>query len=103
MNELNGERSKAMLHESMSSLRDDDVTVNPGGHTGTQVTNDDFVKPAEWIEGKNRGTLNIGVSRTPIHITYPTNPKLPSKSRDSTKRIIDDLCDQQANLRKHNA
>jgi hypothetical protein len=34
-------------------------------------------------------------------ITYPTDLKLVNEARQSTERIIDDLCDQDLDLRKH--
>jgi hypothetical protein len=59
------------------------------------------VKPADWPEGKNWGTLTIDASCTPADITYPTDLKLLNEARESTERIIDDLCDQHSDFRKH--
>ena len=53
MNELIAERGKAMVIEAMSSLQDDDNSNDPGADAGTQISIDDFVKPADWQEGKN--------------------------------------------------
>ncbi len=86
--------------EAVSSLRDDDDSDDPGTHAGTQISLDDFVKPADWPEGKNWGTLTIDASCTPADITYPTDLKLLNEARESTERVIDDLCDQHSNLRK---
>jgi hypothetical protein len=101
INELIAERGKAMVIEAMSSLPDDDDSDAPGADAGTQISLDDFVKPADWPEGKNWGTLTIDASCTPADITYPTDLKLLNEARESTERIIDDLCDQQSDLRKH--
>ena len=47
------------------------------------------------------GTLTIDASCTPADITYPTDLKLLNEARESTERIIDDLCDQHSDHRKH--
>jgi hypothetical protein len=101
INELIAERGKAMVIEAMSSLQDDDNSNDPGADAGTQISIDDFVKPADWPEGKNWGTLSIVASCTPADITYPTDLKLLNEARESTERIIDDLCDQHSDRRKH--
>jgi hypothetical protein len=59
------------------------------------------VKPADWPEGKNWGTLSIDASCIPADITYPTDLKLLNEARESSERIIDDLCKQSSDLRKH--
>jgi len=92
INELIAERGKAMVIEAMSSLKDDDDSDDPGADAGTQISIDDFVKPPDWPEGKNWGTLTIDASCTPADITYPTDLKLLNEARESTERIIDDLC-----------
>ena len=101
INELIAERGKAMVIEAVSSPRDDDDSDDPGAHAGTQISLDDLVKPADWPEGKNWGTLTIDASCTPADITYPTDLKLLNEARESTERIIDDLCDQDSDSRKH--
>lgn len=53
---------------------------------------------ARW---ENWGTLSIDASCTPADITYPTDLKLLNEARESTERIIDDLCEQSSVLRKH--
>ena len=53
INELIAERGKAMVIEAVSSLQDDDNSDDPGADAGTQISIDDFVKPADWPEGKN--------------------------------------------------
>jgi hypothetical protein len=101
INELIAERGKAMLIEAVSSLPDDDDSGDPDAEAGNQLSIDDLVKPADWPEGKNWGTLSIDASCTPADITYPTDLKLLNEARESTDRIIDDLCKQGSNLRKH--
>jgi IS5 family transposase len=101
INELIAERGKAMVIEAVSSLPDDDDSDVPGADAGTQISLDEFVKPADWPEGKNWGTLTIDASCTPADITYPTDLKLLNEARESTERIIDDLCDHHSDLRRH--
>jgi hypothetical protein len=101
INELIAERGKAMVIEAMSSFPDDDDSEDPGADAVNQISLDDFVKPADWPEGKNWGTLTIDASCTPADITYPTDLKLLNEARESTERIIDDLCDQHMELRKY--
>jgi IS5 family transposase len=100
MNELIAERGKAMLIEAVMSLQDDDDSGDPA-ESGNQLSLDDLVKPADWPEGKNWGTISIDASCTPADITYPTVLMLLNEARESTDRIIDDLCQQRSNLRKH--
>ena len=104
INELIAERGKAMVIETMSSMQDDNNSNDPddpGSDAGTQISIDDFVKPADWPVGKNWGTLTIDASCTPADITYPTDLKLLNEARESTERIIDDLCDRYSDLRTH--
>jgi hypothetical protein len=100
-NELIAERGKAILIEAVSSLEDDGDSGDPDAEAGNQLSIDDLVKPADWPEGKNWGTLSIDASCTPADITYPTDLKLLNEERESTDRIIDDLCKQRSSLRKH--
>ena len=85
----------------MSSPNDDDDCDDRGADAGTQISIDDFVKPAVWLEVKNGRTLTIDVSCTPADITYPTDLKLLNEARDTTDHIIDDLCDQHSDHLKH--
>jgi IS5 family transposase len=101
INELIVERGKAMVLEAVSSLDDDDNSDDPDADAGTQSSFEDFVKPADWPEGKNWGALTIDATCTPADITYPTDLKLLNEERESTERIIDGLWDQYSNLRKH--
>ena len=91
VNELIAERGMAMVIEAVSSRQDEDHSGDPGGDAGSQMSIDDFVKPAEWPEGKNWGTLSIDASCTPADITYPTDLKLLNEARESTERIIDEI------------
>jgi len=84
INELIAERGKAMVIEAMSSLPDDDDSDDPGADAVNQTTLDDFVKPADWPEDKNLGTLNIETSCTPADIIYPTDLNLLNEASDST-------------------
>jgi hypothetical protein len=59
------------------------------------------VKPVDWPEGKNWGTLRIDASCTPADITYPTDLKLSNEARESTERIIDDLIEKRSGLGVH--
>jgi hypothetical protein len=101
INELIAERGKAMVIEAVSSIRDDNDSGDPGAHAGTQISLDDFVKPADWPESKNWGTLTIDASCIPADLIYPTDLKLLNEARESTERIIDGLCDQHSDFRKH--
>jgi hypothetical protein len=90
-----------MVIEALSSLPNDDDSDDPGADAVNQISLDDFVKPADWPEDKNWGTLTIDASCTPADIAYPTDLKLLNEARESTERILDDLGDQQMDLRKH--
>ena len=100
INELIAERGKALVMEAVASLPDDD-SDDPDAGSFEQILLDNFVKPADWPENKNWGTLTIDASCTPADITYPTDLKLLNEARESTERIIDDLCSQNSKLRKY--
>ena len=87
-----------MLIDAVMSAPDTDDSDDD---SGSQLSLDDFVKPADWPEGKPWGTLTIDASCTPTDITYPTDLNLVNEARQSTERIIDNLCDQRSDLRKH--
>ena len=101
VNELIAERGKAMVIEAIARLPDDDESDDPDDDAGNQLSLDNFVKPADWPEGKPWGTLTVDASCTPADITYPTDLKLLNEARESTERIIDDLCEQHSDFRKH--
>ena len=48
----------------------------------------------KWGRLRVASSLTIDASCTPADITYPTDLKLLNEARESTERIIDDLCDQ---------
>ena len=81
INALVAEQGKAMLIAAVSSLPDDADSDDPGAEAGNQLSTDDFVKPADWPEGKNWGTLTIDASCTPAYIIYPTDLKLVNEAR----------------------
>jgi len=85
----------------MASVQDGDDSDDSDDEAGNQLSLDYFVKPADWPEGKNWGTLTIDATCTPADITYPTELKLVNEAGQSTARIIDDLCDQAVDLRQH--
>lgn len=101
INELIAERGKAMVIEAVMARKDDNDPDDPGANAGDQLSLEDLVKPADWPEGKNWGTLTIDASCTPADITYPTDLKLLNEGRESTERIIDDLCEKRSELRKY--
>ena len=101
INEIIAERGKAMVIEAVTTLSDEDDSGDPDADAGNQLSLDDLVKPVDWPEGKNWGTLTIDASCTPADITYPTDLKLLNEARCSTERIIDDLCEQRSDLRTH--
>jgi len=101
INELTAERGKAMVMEALAVQLDDDGPHDPDAGVGSQLSIDDFVKPADWPEGKNRRTLSIDASCTPADITYPTDLKFLNQASESTERIIDDHCEQSSDLCTH--
>ncbi len=101
VNELIAERGKAMVIEAIARLPDGDDSDDREDDAGKQLSLDNFVKPSDWPEGKPWGTLTIDASCTPADITYPTDLKLLNEARVSTERIIDDLCEQHSDFRKH--
>ena len=62
-----------MVMEAVASLPDVDDSDKPDADSSKQISLDDFVRPADWPEGKNWGTLTIDASCTPADITYPTD------------------------------
>ena len=82
-----------MLIEAAAAQTDDDSSGDDKDE-GDQLSLDSLIKPADWPEDKNWGTLSIDASCTPADITYPTDLKLLNEARQSTERVIDDLCRQ---------
>jgi hypothetical protein len=101
INERIAERGKAKMMEALALLPDDEDSNDPDSDTDNPISLDNVVKPEDWPEGKNWGTLTIDASCMPADITYPTDLKLLNEARESTERIIDDLCNQHSDLRKH--
>jgi hypothetical protein len=101
INELITVRGKAMVMDALASLPNHDDSDDPDADARKQLSLDELVKPVDWPEGKNWGTLTIDASSTPADITFPTDLKLLNEARESTGQIIDDLCDQRSDLRKH--
>jgi hypothetical protein len=62
-----------MLIEAVMNAADGDDSDDQGPNAADQLSLDDLVKPADWPEGKNWGTLSIDASCTPADITYPTD------------------------------
>ncbi len=100
MNDLIADRGKEMVMEAVASLPNDYDSDDPDVDAGNQLSPDELVKPVDWPEGKNWGTLTIDASYTPADITFLTDLKLLNEARESTERIIDDLCAQRSDLRK---
>jgi hypothetical protein len=96
INELIAERGKALLHEVVASLPDS--SDDPYAGLCEQILLDDFVKPADWPEDKNWGTLTIDPFCTPADINYPTDLRLLNEAREPTERIIDGLCVKHSDL-----
>jgi hypothetical protein len=95
INELVVQRGKEMLIDAAASQsHDDDDSSGEDQDDGDQLSLDSLIKPADWPEGKNWGTLSIDASCTPADITYPTDLKLLNEARQTTERVIDDLCKQ---------
>ncbi|QPN67090.1 IS5 family transposase [Synechococcus sp. CBW1006] len=102
INELVVQRGKEILLEALAQAADDDDhddRDSSGG--GAQLELDALIKPADWPEGKNWGTLTIDASCTPADITYPRDLKLLNEARTTTERVIDDLCSQSSGFRRH--
>lgn len=99
INELIAERGKAIVIEAVSTLPNDEDSDGLDADAGIQLSRADRVKPADWPEGENRGTLTIDATCTPANITYPTEIRQLNEARESTERIIDDVYDQRSGLR----
>ena len=102
INEIVVQRGKAMLLEAVASQQDD-YDGSGGDDSGScdQLTLDSLIKPVDWPEDKNWGTLSIDASCTPADITYPTDLKLLNEARQSTERVVDDLCKQSSAFAMH--
>ena len=86
-----------MLLEAVASQQDDyDGSGGDDSGGSDQLTLDSLIKPVDWPEDKNWGTLSIDASCTPADIAYPTDLKLLNEVRQSTERLVDDLCRQSS-------
>jgi transposase, IS5 family len=85
INKLIVQRGKKMLIEALMNAGDGDVSDDQGANAVDQLSLDDLVKPADWPEVKNWGTLSIDASCTPTDITYPTDIKLLNEARETTE------------------
>ena len=101
INELVVQRGKEMLVEVIASQPEEDDSDDQDSGNEGQLSIDDFIKPADWSEGKNWGTLTIDASCTPADITYPTDLKLLNEARVTTERIIDNLCKVFPGIQAH--
>lgn len=64
INELIAERGKDLVKVAFASVQDKNNFDDPDDESGRQLSLDDFVKPADWPEDKNWGTLK---SMLPSH------------------------------------
>ena len=48
-----------MVMEAVDALPDNDEPDDPDAGSGKQISLDELVKPADWPEDKNWGTLSI--------------------------------------------
>lgn len=102
INEIVVQRGKAMLLEAVASEQDDyDGSGGDDSGSCAQLTLDSLIKPVDWPEDKNWGTLSIDASCTPADITYPTDLKLLNEARQSTEKVVDDLCKQSSAFAMH--
>ena len=62
---------------------------------------DSLIKPVDWPEDKNWVTLSIDASCTPADITYTTDLKLLNEARQSTEKVVDNLCKQSSAFAMH--
>jgi hypothetical protein len=99
--ELIVEFGKAMVMEAVATKAEENNSDDPGADNDNQLSLDDLVKPVDWPENKNWGTLTIDASCTPADITHPTDLKLLNEAREWTERIIDDLIEKRSGLAGH--
>ena len=70
-----------MLIEAAASQSHDGDSGGDDQDYGDQRSLESLIKPTDWPEGKNWGTLNIDASCTPADITYPADLKLLNQAR----------------------
>ena len=81
INELVVQRGKEMLIEAAASQSHDGDSGGDDQDDGDQLSLDSLIKPTDWPEGKNWGTLSIDASCTPADITYPADLKHLNQAR----------------------
>lgn len=62
INELIAERGKDQVKEAFASVQNKNNPDDPDDDSGSQLLLNVFVKPADWPEDKNWGTLTIDAS-----------------------------------------
>ena len=75
-----------MVMEAVASAAEDQDSDDPGATADNQLSLDDLLKPADWLEHQNWGTFTRDASCTPADITYPTDLKQLNEARESTER-----------------
>jgi hypothetical protein len=83
-----------LIEAAASQSHDDDDSSGDDKDDADQLSLDSLIIPADWPEGKNWGTLSIEGSCTLADITFPTDLKLLNEARQSTEKVLDDLCKQ---------
>jgi len=102
INELVVQRGKDMLLKALAECSDDNES--DGGQPNDrcdQLAIDELIKPLDWPKGKNWGTLTIDASCMPADIANPRDLRLLDEVRLSTERIIDELCNQATEFKRH--
>ncbi len=79
--------------DAYRSNDDDDSSTDDKGDCD-QLLLESLIKPAGWPEGMNWGTLRIDASCMPADITCPTDLKPLNEARQTTERVIENLCKQ---------
>ena len=100
INELVVQRGKEMLIEAAANHTHADSSGD-AEDDGDQLSLNSLIKPADWPKEKNWVTLSIDASCTPADSTYPADLKLLNEARQSSERVIDDLCKQSNGYGAH--
>jgi hypothetical protein len=88
INELVVQRGKQMLLEELEQRSaDDDQDGGSPVDGGEQLGLGELIKPSDWPEDKNWGTLTIDASCTPADITYPRDLKLLNEARQGLLKV----------------
>lgn len=90
INDLVVQRGKQMLLEELEQRSsDEDQDGSTPADAGKQLALDELIKPSDWPEHKNWGTLTIDACYTPADISYPRDPKLLDEARATTEKVVD--------------